>query len=79
MNDTPKSSWLSRLRGGLQRSTDKLTDSITSVFTKRKLDQEALDELEELLIAADLGPATSARLVDELARTASVKTSAIMK
>src|SRR5262249_41466195 len=47
----------------------KLTEGITAIFTKRKLDQAALDEREDLLIAADLGPATAAGLVAELKRT----------
>ncbi|MFO1060734.1 MAG: signal recognition particle-docking protein FtsY [Dongiaceae bacterium] len=65
----PKRGWLRRLRDGLSRTSAKLTDGIVGIFTKRKLDQAALDELEELLIAGDLGPATAARLVAELKRT----------
>jgi len=58
-----KTSWLSRLRSGLHKSSAKLSDSLGAVFTKKKLDAETLAELEDSLIAADLGPATSARLV----------------
>jgi len=65
----PKRGWLRRLRDGLGRTSAKLTEGITAIFTKRKLDQAALDELEELLIAGDLGPATAAGLVAELKRT----------
>jgi len=65
----PKRGWLRRLRDGLTRTSAKLTEGITTIFTKRKLDQAALDELEELLIAADLGPSTAAGLVAELKRT----------
>lgn len=64
-----KSGWFARLREGLQRSTTKLTEGITATFTNRKLDQTALDDLEELLIAADLGPATATRLVEEFGKT----------
>lgn len=64
-----KAGWLSRLRSGLSRSSTKLTDGIAGIFTKRKLDDQALEELEELLIAADLGPATAAKLTAELSRT----------
>lgn len=63
-----KSSWLSRLRVGLQRSSSKLTEGITDVFTKRKLDETALGELEELLIHADLGPITAQYLVEEFSK-----------
>jgi fused signal recognition particle receptor len=69
MNETAKSTWLSRLRAGLQRSTGKLSEGIGSAFMKRKLDEIALNELEELLIEADLGPATAARLVGDFGKT----------
>ncbi|MFP5512426.1 MAG: signal recognition particle-docking protein FtsY [Alphaproteobacteria bacterium] len=61
--------WFAKLKEGLSKSSSKLTDGITSIFTKRKLDDEALEELEELLITADLGPATAAKVTAELART----------
>ncbi len=61
--------WFARLKAGLSRSSSRLTDGITGIFTKRKLDDAALEELEELLITADLGPATAAKLTAELART----------
>ncbi len=64
MND-----WLDRLNSGLGRSSAKLADGITGLLTKRKLDQAALDELEELLITADLGVATASQLVGSLAKT----------
>ena len=50
-----KRGWFQRLKDGLSRSSSKLTTSITGIFTKRKLDRALLDELEEALIAADLG------------------------
>ena len=61
--------WLSRLKEGLTKSTAKLTDGIGGIFTKRKLDDESLEEFEELLITSDLGPVTAARVTAELART----------
>ncbi|WP_211099170.1 signal recognition particle-docking protein FtsY [Azospirillum sp. TSH64] len=64
-----KKGWFAKLKEGLSKSSSKLTDGITSIFTKRKLDDEALEELEELLITADLGPATAAKVTAELART----------
>lgn len=61
--------WFSRLKAGLARSTAKLTDSVTGIFTKRKLDDAALEELEETLIAADLGVAASHRIVEAFRKT----------
>ncbi|WP_308423197.1 signal recognition particle-docking protein FtsY [Neoroseomonas lacus] len=64
-----KGGWFSRLKAGLARSTAKLTDSVTGIFTKRKLDEAALEELEETLIAADLGVAASRRIVEGFRKT----------
>src|SRR3546814_11800382 len=56
-----KGGWFQRLKAGLTRSSSKLGEGITGIFTKRKLDDQALEELEELLITADLGVTTAAR------------------
>ncbi len=61
--------FFSRLKEGLSRSTQKITESITAVFKKRRLDNEALEELEELLLAADLGVDAAARVIAEFRRT----------
>ncbi|GAN67858.1 signal recognition particle-docking protein FtsY [Acetobacter orleanensis] len=61
--------FFSRLKQGLSRSTQKLGGGLTSVFTKRKLDDEALEELEDLLITADLGPSVAERIIDSFRRT----------
>ena len=66
---TEKTGWLSRLRQGLTKSTNKISDGITGLFTKRRLDNDMLAELEELLITADIGPVTASRLVGEFGRT----------
>jgi fused signal recognition particle receptor len=64
-----KGGWFARLKAGLARSTAKLTDSITAVFEKRRLDDEALEELEETLIAADLGVAAAGRIVESFRKS----------
>lgn len=64
-----KQGWLKRLTAGLTRSSAKLTGSIAAILTKRKLDDETLEALEEVLIAADLGLATAAKLTQNLRRT----------
>jgi len=61
--------WFSRLKAGLSRSTAKLTEGVTTLFTRRRLDEQALEELEETLIGADLGVAASSRIVEGFRRT----------
>jgi len=63
-----KRGFFSRLTSGLRKSSEKLTQNVAAVFTKRKLDQDAVDDLEDVLIAADLGAATAARVTARLAR-----------
>lgn len=63
-----KSGWLRRLAGGLTRSSSKLTEGIAAIFTRKTLDDDAIEALEEVLIAADLGVATAARLTAGLRR-----------
>ena len=61
-----KQSWFERLRSGLSRSSQQLGDSIGGIFTKRKLDEDTLQELEDVLIQADLGLETAMRITDSL-------------
>ena len=62
-------SFFSRLKEGLARSTQKLAGGITAVFKKRRLDDEALEELEELLISADLGTEVARRVIASFRRS----------
>lgn len=55
--------WLSRLTDGLKKTTGKLDFGLSDLLTKKKLDEATLSELEDLLITADLGPKTAAKLV----------------
>nr|WP_245906328.1 signal recognition particle-docking protein FtsY [Pseudoroseomonas aestuarii] len=66
---TARGGFFTRLKAGLSRSTAKLTDGLTGLFTKRKLDDAALEELEEALITADLGVAAAQRIVTAFRRT----------
>ncbi|HXC27108.1 MAG TPA: signal recognition particle-docking protein FtsY [Stellaceae bacterium] len=61
--------WFSRLRAGLSKSSAALTDGINQIFTRRRLDAAALDELEELLIASDMGIGVAEEVVAALRRT----------
>jgi fused signal recognition particle receptor len=65
--DLPRN-WFQRLKSGLTRTSSKLTDGITGIFTKRKLDGATLEDLEDLLIQADLGVETSTRIIDRIAK-----------
>ena len=56
-------SWLNKLGLGLKKSSARLTDGISGIFTKKKLDSQTLEELEELLISADMGVMTSAKII----------------
>ena len=56
-----KQGWFQRLTSGLSRSSQVMTQQVTEIF-RRPLDQEQLDELEEMLIEADLGPHAAGRI-----------------
>ena len=62
-------SWLSRLRRGLRSSSTRLSEGIVGIFTGRKLDAAALEELEDLLITGDLGVETASRLTAAVSKT----------
>ncbi len=63
-------SWFSRLKAGLSKSSAKIADGISGLFTgKRRLDDDMLEQLEDQLVMADLGPATAAKLTANLAKT----------
>lgn len=51
-----ENSWSERLLGGFRKTSDKLTQNITGLVTKSRLDEDQLDEIEEALIVSDLGP-----------------------
>ena len=61
-----ETSWFNRLKAGLKRSSSALSDGISGIFTKAKLDAETLEELEDLLITTDLGVSVAAKLTSTL-------------
>lgn len=63
-----KASWLTRLKAGLTKTSSKLSDGISGLFTKRKLTPDTLDDLEDLLIQSDLGVETSMRITTALSQ-----------
>jgi fused signal recognition particle receptor len=64
LSDAP---WLERLTAGFRKTSDRLGDNLTGLFTKATLDPQTLDEIEEALIASDLGPVTAAKVRARLA------------
>ena len=60
--------WLQKLKTGLSRTSTKLVGGIGALFTKKKLDDATLQELEDLLITSDLGIATAGKLTANLSR-----------
>ncbi len=67
MSEAGSGGWFGRLKSGLSKSSQKIAGGITELFTKRKLDAGALEDLEEILITADMGVATAAKLSASLA------------
>ena len=63
-----KRNWFSRLRSGLSRSSASIGQGIADIFTKRKLDAASLDDLEDVLIQADLGVAAATRIREAVGR-----------
>jgi len=64
MSTTP--SWHDKLLGGFKRTSDRLLGNLTGLGTA-PLDDATLDDIEEALIASDLGPETAARIRKRLA------------
>ena len=59
--------WFQKLKTGLFKSSNKITQDVKKIFVNKKLDFQTLNDLEELLIMADLGPASAEKLTAELA------------
>jgi fused signal recognition particle receptor len=75
VSEPEKKGWFARLKDGLRKSTSSVSEGIGGLFAtgvlsgRRKLDAATLDELEDVLIMADFGVATAARVTEELGRT----------
>lgn len=63
-----KPGWFQRLKAGLGKTSAKLSDGITGLFTKRKLDGATLDDLEDLLIQSDIGVPMAARITGAISK-----------
>lgn len=63
-----KKGWLQRLKEGLGKTSAKLSDGITGLFSKRKLDEATLDDLEDLLLQSDIGVPTTGRIITAISK-----------
>lgn len=63
-----KQGWFGRLKAGLGKTSSRLSDGITGLFTKAALSQDTLEDLENVLIEADLGLDTAERIVETLGK-----------
>src|SRR5947207_7038578 len=61
-------SWLDRLRGGFQKTAENVADNLTGLTSRAALDTSTLDDIEEALIASELGPEASNRIREGIAR-----------
>ncbi len=61
-------SWWARLSQGLSRSSHSIGSGLAEIFAKRRLDATTLDDLEDMLIRADLGVAAATRIRDEVGK-----------
>ena len=60
-------SWTDRLFGGFRKTSERLSENLSGIVTKAKLDDAQLDAIEDALILSDLGPRAAARIRDKLA------------
>src|SRR6201990_915729 len=63
-DDKPKLSWWRRLSAGLKRTSSSLGSAVADLVTKRKLDRAMLDDIEDVLLRADLGTEVAARIAN---------------
>jgi fused signal recognition particle receptor len=71
MNDStqePKQSWWKRLSAGLKRTSSSLGTAVADLVTKRKLDRAMLDDIEDVLLRADLGTEVAARIAEAVGK-----------
>lgn len=66
--DQPKQSWWRRLSAGLKRTSSSLGSAVADLVTKRKLDRAMLDDIEDVLLRADLGTEVAARIAEAVGK-----------
>jgi fused signal recognition particle receptor len=66
--DQPKQSWWKRLSAGLKRTSSSIGGAVAALVTKRKLDRAMLDDIEDVLLRADLGTEVAARIAEAVGK-----------
>src|SRR5580693_4329528 len=66
--DTPKLSWWRRLSSGLKRTSNSLGTAVADLVTKRKLDRAMLEDIEDVLLRADLGTDVAVRIAEAVGK-----------
>jgi fused signal recognition particle receptor len=66
--EQPKQSWWRRLSAGLRRTSSSLGTAVADLVTKRKLDRAMLDDIEDVLLRADLGTEVAARIAEAVGK-----------
>src|SRR5215472_18329274 len=66
--DTPKLSWWRRLSNGLKRTSSSLGSAVADLVIKRKLDRALLEDIEDVLVRADLGTEVAARIAEAVGK-----------
>ena len=68
VSETRTPGFFGRLSDGLSKSSSSMGDRLTGLFTRRKLDDEALEDLEDLLLTSDMGGKVAQRVTEALSR-----------
>jgi len=63
-----KQGWFNRLKSGLTKTSSRISDGISGLFTQQKLEETTLDEFEDLLLQADLGVETATRITERISK-----------
>jgi len=67
MSNGAPDNWTQRLFGGFRKTSERLTDNLSGIVAKARLDESQLDFIEDALIVSDLGPSAASRIRDKLA------------
>ena len=61
-------SFIQKLGLGLKKSSQKISNDLSDIFTKKKLSSDTLDDLSDVLLSADMGTTATQKIIDSLAK-----------